>query len=53
MPPIMKDVAFEPMVVLEPRIGRYRYVRSAADAGRVLLREWPVELAGEKGTRRP
>lgn len=28
------------MVVIEPRIGRYRYVRSAADAGKVLLREW-------------
>ena len=44
----MKDIAFETMVVLEPRIGRYRYVRSAADAAKVLLREWPHELAGEK-----
>ncbi|WP_128293449.1 DUF982 domain-containing protein [Mesorhizobium sp.] len=37
----MKDRSFHAMVVIEPRIGRYRYVRSAADAGKVLLREWP------------
>ncbi|WP_394890284.1 DUF982 domain-containing protein [Mesorhizobium sp. AaZ16] len=38
---IMKDRSFHAMVVIEPRIGRYRYVRSAADAGKVLLRAWP------------
>lgn len=39
----MKDRLFRNVVVVEPRLGRHRYVRSVAEAGRVLLKEWPDE----------
>ena len=37
----MQDKPFHKPVVLSPRFGHYRQVRSVAEAGRVLLREWP------------
>jgi len=35
------------MVVVEIRCGRYRYVRTVAEAGKVLLKEWP-DIRGKK-----
>lgn len=35
------------MVVVEIRCGRYRYVRTVAEAGKVLLKEWP-DCRGKK-----
>jgi len=37
----MNDKPFHKPVVLSPRWGRQRLVYSVADAGRVLLHEWP------------
>jgi hypothetical protein len=37
----MNDKPFHKPVVLSPRWGHQRVVRSVAEAGRVLLREWP------------
>lgn len=45
----MKDRRFHRAVVVTGASGRFRYVLSAADAGRVLLREWPAEQ-GRKHT---
>jgi Protein of unknown function (DUF982). len=44
----MKDRPFHRAVVLECRLGRYRYVLTVKDAARVLLREWPDASPGAK-----
>jgi hypothetical protein len=36
----MKDRPFHITVTIEPKLGRFRYVRSASEAHRVLLQEW-------------
>ncbi len=36
----MKDRPFHITVTIEPKLGRFRYVRSADEARRVLLQEW-------------
>lgn len=37
----MKDRPFHRMVTIELRFGRLRDIRSVAEAGKVLLHEWP------------
>ena len=43
----MKDRPFHITVTIEPKLGRFRYVRSADEARRVLLQEWN-EVRGPK-----
>ena len=43
----MKDRPFHITVTIEPKLGRFRYVRSADEARRVLLQEWN-EVRGQK-----
>jgi hypothetical protein len=47
----MKNSLFHKPVVISPRFGHLRQVRSVAEAGRVLLHEWPEGLSLQKRHR--
>ncbi|MFC3640813.1 DUF982 domain-containing protein [Aquibium oceanicum] len=38
---MMKDRRFKSSIVIEPRLGRVREVRSLREAAEALLRDWP------------
>jgi hypothetical protein len=44
----MKDKRFKVPVVLEPRLGRFREIRTTREAAEMLLRRWPVEQSPKR-----
>jgi len=48
---LMKDKPFHKPVVVSPRFGHLRQIRTVAEAGRVLLHEWPEGLNPKKNNQ--